>query len=144
MQFTWSEADGTAQQLVGATLPGTPVMVVGSNGRVAWASPPPNSMSATSAARHGRGPHQRLPRGWGVAGVRHLHEEIRVAGGSNVVAEIPWSPWGPVGTNALGQWVSFRWAMQLPEAANFGLLTFENASKVADLLDLAPACGLPG
>ncbi|MFO0949478.1 MAG: penicillin acylase family protein [Planctomycetota bacterium] len=35
-QFRWPASDGGEQTITGATLPGTPVMVVGSNGHVAW------------------------------------------------------------------------------------------------------------
>lgn len=144
MQFAWPGATGTVQRVVGATLPGTPVMVVGSNGRVAWGFTAAQ-LDVSDQVLLECGPAHpnacRVADGWKAFDV--FPEVIRVAGSSNVIAEIRWSPWGPVGTNALGQVVSYRWAMQLPEAANFGLLAFETASSVGDVLELAPSCGLP-
>jgi penicillin amidase len=144
MQLLWHEADGSRHRLVGATIPGTPAMVVGSNGRVAWGFTAAQ-LDVSDQVLLELDPAQtnacRVGDAWQAFEI--FLEEIRVAGGSNVVAMIPWSPWGPVGTNALDQPVSYRWAMHLPEVSNFGLLAFEPAASVAELLEVAPACGLP-
>lgn len=144
MQLVWTEADGARHQLVGATLPGTPAMVVGSNGRVAWGFTAAQLDVSDQVLLETDPAHPNACR---VAGVWQtfevFKEELGVAGGSTVIADVLWSPWGPVGTNTLGQPVSFRWAMQLPEAANFGLLAAERATTAVELLDLVPAAGLP-
>src|SRR5206468_2973315 len=34
--WTWREPDGTERRVTGATLPGMPVLAIGSTGRIAW------------------------------------------------------------------------------------------------------------
>ncbi len=143
-EFVWSTPDGNRHRLVGATLPGTPAMVVGSNGRVAWGFTAAQLDVSDQVLIDTDADHPeacRVGQAWQPYQVEA--ETITVAGASTVVLRLRLSPWGPVGTNSLGQTVAFRWAMQLPEAANFGLLQFETVSRVEELLDLAPGCGLP-
>jgi penicillin G amidase len=144
MQFVWRDPDGTERRVTGATLPGTPAMVVGSNGRVAWGMTAAQLDVADQVVLEldpARPNGCRVGAGWQPFVVSH--EVLRVAGRTNVPIEIVSSPWGPVGTNRLGQTVGFRWAMQLPEAANLGSLGFERAANVQEILNLAPRCGLP-
>ena len=137
----------TTRRVVGVTLPGTPAIVVGSNGDVAWGfthacvdtgdlivlQHPPN-----------------LP-GWYITpaqpdGVKleSRHEIIRVKGGADVAVDYPWSAWGPVvGSNERGEALAFHWMAHDVAATNFLLLTMENASTVAAAVAVAHRAGIP-
>ena len=144
MQFRWHDPDGTERRVTGVTLPGTPAMAAGSNGRVAWgltAAQLDVSDQVVLELDPARPNGCRVGAGWRAFTVSR--EEVRVAGHTNVPIEIVWSPWGPVGANHLGQTVAFRWAMQIPEAANLDSLGFERAGSAREILNLAPHCGLP-
>jgi penicillin amidase len=143
-QFIWRDAAGAERRCIGVTLPGTPAMVAGSNGRVAWAFTAAQLDVSDQVLLETDPTHPdacRVGDYW--KPFETISEEIKVAGGSNVVARIQWSSWGPVGTNILGQRVAFCWAMDFPEAANFGSLAFELAGSTKELLASAPGCGLP-
>jgi penicillin G amidase len=144
MQFVWRDQDGAKRRCIGVTLPGTPAVVVGSNGHVAWGFTAAQLDVSDQVLLDSDPAHPdacRVANEW--QPFQRFHEEIAVAGKTNSVAEFLWSPWGPVGTNLLGQRVAFCWAMQFPEAVNFGLLAFERAATAEQVLDLAPRCGLP-
>ncbi len=144
MRFVWHDNDGGARQLVGVSLPGVPAMVVGSNGRVAWGFTAAQLDVSDQVLLEEDAAHPQACRAddaW--TPLRTYTEAIRIGGSSNYNAQVTWSPWGPVGTNLLGQRVAYRWVMEFPEAANFGLIAFERASTARELLDLAPRCGLP-
>ncbi|HNQ89570.1 MAG TPA: penicillin acylase family protein [Verrucomicrobiota bacterium] len=144
MQFVWPDADGTERRTIGVTLPGTGVMVVGSNGRIAWGVTASQIDVTDLVLLETDADHPNAYRvGDTWKSVEVVREVIRVAGRPDVVLELPWSPWGPVVTNALGQRAACHWAMLEPDAANLGLAEFERASGVGEVLDAAPRCGLP-
>jgi penicillin amidase len=143
---TAAGAAGPGLDLNGLTLPGTPLLVAGSNGHVAWGFT--NSygkwldlqriecLSVTDA-------ELRTPDG--AMALTVAREEIHVRGGASVV-------W-PVRSAAMGLllqarpaeqtcWFA-RWLAQLPEATNFNLQSMETATSVEDVLALAPSIGIP-
>jgi penicillin amidase len=144
MQFVWHDDEGKEWRCIGVTLPGTPAMAVGSNGQVAWGVTAAQLDVSDQVLLESDPAHPdacRVGSEW--IPFEIFREQIKIAGQSNVLAEVRWSPWGPVGTNILGQRVAFRWAMALPEAANFRLLEFERMATTRELLEKAPSCGLP-
>lgn len=144
MQWFWKEERGETNQLIGVTLPGAPAMIVGSNTKVAWGFTAAQLDVSDQVMLETDPSHPdscRLGEAWWP--FEMVREEIPVAGGTNVILQVPWSPWGPVGTNLLGQTVAFRWAMMLPEAANFEMLKLERCSSVDDVLSVAVRCGVP-
>jgi len=126
----------------GVTLPGTPLLVAGSNGRVAWAFT--NSYgdwtdlvalrldtTATSYA---------TPEGWEPF---TLHREaIAVAHGAPVELVVRATRWGPVIEDAGGSY-AIGWLAHRPDATNLELLHAEQACSVAELVALAPRIGIP-
>lgn len=139
-------AAGPAIDLNGLTLPGTPLLVAGSNGHVAWGFTnsygkwldlqPVECLSVSAT---------ELRTAAGAVALTVDREEIRVHGGESVV-------W-PVRSGAMGLllearpeekscWFA-RWLAQLPEATNFNLQSMETATTVDEALALAPGIGIP-
>ncbi|MBK1723006.1 penicillin acylase family protein [Thiocystis violacea] len=130
---------------VGVSLPGTPALVVGSNGRIAWGLT--NSygdwldhvvleLDPDDPERY------RTPDGW--QRLTQRHERIAVAGGESIPFEVTQTIWGPiVGPDTQGRPLALRWAAQAPEALNLRLLDLVELDSVGEALDLAPEIGVP-
>jgi penicillin amidase len=124
----------------GVTLPGTPAVAAGSNGRIAWGFT--NSYGDFSDARWGKCESAEY-------GVRREH--FKVKGGDDV--EVTYRD---VGAGVVldgedysddvksGDCLQAAWLANRPEATNFGLLALEAAHSVDEVLALAPAVGIPG
>lgn len=130
---------------VGVTLPGSPGLVVGSNGALAWGFT--NSygdwldhvvleVDPSDSTRYRQGD------GWQHFVVRR--EQIDVAGAATVELEVRQTVWGPVvGSDPEGRLLALRWTAQDPEALNLRLLDMMEQRTLEDALDLAPRCGVP-
>ncbi len=153
--LVWPEEDGTAQhgtaqhgtvqRVTGITLPGAPVIVSGSNGRVAWGFTnsqidtsdvvvwsPEEADDNTYLTPEGREPYQR-------------HQEIlRFKDGSEETLEVIWTRWGPLlEKDHRGRRKAVRWVGHEPAAVNFHLLELESASNVDQAVDIANRSGMP-
>jgi penicillin amidase len=129
-----------ALDITGVTLPGTPAIAAGSNGQVAWGFT--NSYGDFADARWGKcaSPEYRVRR-----------EHIAVKGGEDVEVTYREVDEGVVLDGAeyaddekSGECLQAAWLATRPDATNFGLLRFEGARSVDDLLALAPQVGIPG
>jgi penicillin amidase len=139
---------GTADtvETVGVTLPGTPAVVVGSNGRVAWGFTNAYAdwldlvVLETDPADSTR---YRTPDGWDT--LRVFDEVIAVAGAAPETLQVRESRWGPVwDTDTAGRPLALRWAAHDPGAVNVELARMADARTVDDVLALAPRLGIPG
>ncbi len=130
-------------RLAGATIPGTPALIVGSNGQVAWGVT--NSVLDTSdlvlLETDPRDPGRyRTPRG-----PRRLerHTEIlEVRGEPDEELAVDWTIWGPV----IGEGSRRRAVRAVAHeagAVDFNLLRLETASGVEPALDVARDSGVP-
>jgi len=144
---TWYRANliTPGRQVTGLTLPGTPGIIVGSNGQVAWGFTysyadtsdivlvEPNSISRL-LYRQGTE---------NVEFVRH-REIINVRGGKPVELEVESTVWGPVvGADDKEQPLVNRWVMHEPGALNFALLDMSGATTVAEALAVSRHIGTP-
>ncbi len=140
----WTDASGTDHRLVGATLPGAPILVVGSNTRIAWGFT--NSQGDWSdlvvlepGARPGtyRTPDGDQP-------VRVVEETIRVRGGDDVTIEVAETIWGPIvdadhrGRQRAACWVGYR-----VDAGNLAIHRLETASTVEEAVQIANGSWMP-
>jgi penicillin amidase len=123
--------------LNGVTLPGTPALIAGSNGHIAWGftnsygnwfdvAPGP-----CAAAREG-------------PPLEVAHEEIRVHGAPSVGLDVRSGPLGVLWrTNTVTQRCWFvTWLAQVPEASNLNLMELEHVSSVGEALKVAPEIGI--
>jgi penicillin amidase len=141
----WTDAAGTARRLVGVTLPGVPVMVVGSNGSIAWGYT--NSYIDTMdvvtvevesiAQTYYRTPH-------GFVELEHRPEVIQVKGEAPVTLDTLWTEWGPViGKAVKNRFPALRWNAHDPESTNLAALDLEVATSVEDAVAIAHRMGMP-
>lgn len=138
---------GRRRRVIGVTLPGTPNVVAGSNGRVAWGF---TNACADTVDLVVVETVPDLP-SWYVTpdqptGVKmeRRAEVIRVKGSADVKVEYPWTIWGPVvGQNDRGKPLALRWVAHDPAAANVRLLAMEDAATVDEAITVAHMAGIP-
>jgi penicillin amidase len=146
--FVWPEAEGakTDQRITGLTLPGTPGMVVGSNGHVAWGFTNTQADWADVVIVD-VDPHDKesylTPKG--PQKFQHQHEVIKVKDGPETSLEFVETIWGPVIENdAKNRPRVWRWVAHDTEGVNMGLLKIESARTLEESLTLANLAGAPG
>ncbi len=131
--------------LTGVTLPGTPFVVAGSNGSVAWGFT--NSRGDWSdlilLEIDPNDPESYLtPDGY--APFEEYDEIIEIKGSDPEVVTVRWTRWGPVvGEDHRGRLRSLRWLAHLPEAVNLDISGLERARDVEEAVRLAPTIGIP-
>jgi penicillin amidase len=143
--FAWTGRDGRQHQVVGATLPGTPAVVVGSNTHLAWGFTNVEADTADLVLLENDPNHPErylTPSGW-----RELqqHEEIiRVKDGEDVHLTVEDTIWGPViDRDHHGVRRALCWVAHEAGAVNLELLRMETARTLEEALTLAPRCGTP-
>ncbi len=138
--------NGSAAPLdaTGVTLPGTPAIVAGSTGKVAWGFT--NSYGDWSdrvllELEPGNPGRYRTPEGYRPFTV---HDEvIEVKGGAPVRFPVRWTIWGPVVNDHRNQPVALQWLGHRQEATNLALMGLEQASSVEEALTIAQVSGMP-
>jgi len=142
----WEAGDGSGpRRVVGATLPGAPAVVVGSNGRVAWGLT--NSLVDTSdLVTLDLDPSDpevyRTPEG--PRPIERHRETILAAGGEEREVQVPWTVWGPiVDEDPEGRPRALRWVAHEAEGIDLSILALETVSSLDEALDVARASGIP-
>lgn len=133
------------RNVTGVSLPGTPFIIAGSNGSVAWGYT--NSYGDWSDAvllRPGATPGTyRTPQG---DRAFEIHREtINVKDGEPVIYEVRETIWGPVDDRIDypdGD-IAVSWIAHSPEAVNLRLIALESALTVEQALDIAVTLGIP-
>ena len=144
LRYPDAAAPGGKVDVAGFTLPGLPLVVVGSNGHVAWAFT--NSYadtadwridSACDAGKHGSDSSGCV--------VPTVHEEtIDIADAPSEVLRVEETDWGPVLHHEDdGRLLSLRWNGHLPGAVNFGLMAFARARDLDDAMAAADRTAIP-
>jgi penicillin G amidase len=143
-RMSWPEGDGT-RSVVGVTLPGTPALVSGSNGQVAWGYTNSYGDWADLVILETDPQDPTLYRtadGW-----QHTDRQpeiITVAGSSPDTIWVEQTLWGPVWTtDSRGRRLALRWTAHDTEAVNLNLLRLESASDVEAVVALAGTVGIP-
>ncbi|HXY76865.1 MAG TPA: penicillin acylase family protein [Steroidobacteraceae bacterium] len=140
-------ASEPALDLTGVTLPGTPLLVAGSNGHIAWGFTNSygdwiavEAVPCTSVAENAL----TTPAGERVP-LTTVREEIRVRGAEASVLEVRSDAAGVllrVDAEKRLCWFG-AWLAELPSATNMKMGSLERVSSVADALALAPEVGIP-
>jgi penicillin G amidase len=135
------------KKITGVSLPGTPAIVAGSNGNIAWGFT--NSYADVGdlvVVETVAG----LPGWYNAPGEREglkiqlRRETLRVKGEDDVTEEYRWTIWGPiVGENDRGQPLAHKWIAHDPAATNFALLGLESAQNVTEAVAVAHRAGMP-
>jgi penicillin amidase len=131
--------------VTGITLPGLPMVIAGSNGRIAWGFT--NSYADTAdivIAESSSIDPLLYKNGTELLKMEERKEIIRVKGGDPVEVITRWTIWGPViGDSNNARSLVLHWVFDDPAALNFNLLELEEASDAATALALAPHLGVP-
>ena len=133
--------------ITGITLPGTPVMIAGSNGHVAWSFT--NSYADTgdivTVDVNPIAPTlYRVPGRKDLVEIDRRHETIEVRGKPAVTADYDWTIWGPiVGHDAQNHALVYVWTGHDPAATNLELVRMEEADNVQAAVDVAHRAGMP-
>lgn len=142
--LAWTDAAGP-HRLAGVTLPGTPLLTVGSNGRVAWgftdAYIDTTDVIITETDNIAQS-HYRTPQGW--REIEERKEEIKVKGQPSVPFVARWTEWGPViGGPGQGRYQVLRWTAHDPAATNLKFLEMETVRTTAEAVAVAHRAGIP-
>lgn len=132
------------RRVTGVTLPGAPLVVVGSNGSVAWGFT--NSygdyIDYVRLVEDPARPGHVLTDSGSVA-VDTLRIDVAVGDEVRQRTVID-TPWGPVtARDADGTAYAMQWTVHRPEATNLGLLDVETATSLDEALDAANRSGIP-
>jgi penicillin amidase len=144
LALRFPDAQGVQRRVVGVSLPGAPpLVIVGSNGRVAWAFT--NSYADTlDLVRLGSDPSRRgevrTPNGWEKP-VEH-QETILVKGQAPERLRVRETSLGPI-REAGPDLYAIHWVAHSPLALNLGHLKLEGAGTVDEALLAGAADGIP-
>ncbi len=138
-------SDAPELDLAGVTLPGTPFVVAGSNGSIAWGFTNSRGDWADLVLLQTDpdDPDTYLtPDGY--VPFEDYEEIIEIKGAEPQPVTFRWTRWGPVvGTDHRGRLQAMRWLAHLPEAVNLGISELESAASTREALALAPFVGIP-
>ncbi|HET6554496.1 MAG TPA: penicillin acylase family protein [Dyella sp.] len=129
----------------GVTLPGTPALVVGSNGQVAWGFT--NSYGDwLDWVRVQRDPNDasryKVPEGW--ASIEMHDEVIRIKDAPSHTLKVEVTRWGPImGKDIDGTPLALAWVGDRARGYNLGVMQLEHATSAHAALDLAATMGMP-
>lgn len=131
-------------KITGATLPGTPNIVVGSNGNIAWGFT--NSYGDYSDIiilnTINAGKQYLTPSG--IKDFNYQKQIIKVKDEQPVEFAIKETIWGPViGENHQGQLLAYRWVAHDKEAVNITATELELAKSVKQAFNIAARSGIP-
>ncbi len=146
LEFPDRGAPGGLRRIAGVTLPGTPFVIAGSNGEVAWGftntwgdwedlveiEPDPDA------------PEHRYRTPEGLREFELHEEEIRVRDAEPERMVVRETLWGPVlDVDHQGRERAYRWIAHDPEGMNLGALELERASSVDEAIVIANRIGAP-
>jgi Protein related to penicillin acylase len=143
-----SPASATATtRLVGATLPGLPLIIIGSNGHIAWgftvAYADTNDLVTVDVNPISRSLY-KFPAADALREIETRTDQIEVKGADPVTIESRWTAWGPILVDDGHQLpLAHRWIAHDPSALNLHLTRLETATTAREALDIARSAGIP-
>lgn len=141
-QLNWLD-QGEKQQVTGLSLPGTPAIVVGSNGRIAW------GFTNSTADWHDlitlklSADQQQYLTATGWQTFETVTEYIRVRDQATYILSLEETQWGPVLPFPDQQKYALRWVAHDSHAVNLNLRYLEQAETAEQALSYAALVGIP-
>jgi len=134
-------------RLVGATLPGLPLVVIGSNGHIAWgftvAYADTNDLVTIDVNPISRSLY-KFPGADALREIEIRTDQIEVKGADPVTIESRWTAWGPILVDDGHQLpLAHRWLAHDPGALNLNLVRLETATTAREAIDIARSAGIP-
>jgi penicillin G amidase len=142
-KFTYPDGTGKQLTILGITLPGSPVMIAGSNGNVAWGftNSYSDSLDLVELRADPSDPFRfKTANGWETV-VEH-RESIKVRGTAPVAMKVLESSIGPI-RQIQQRFYAVHWVAHEPGAVNLGLLGMERVEDVAGARAVANRSGIP-
>ena len=143
--FNWKDAGGAAHRVAGVTLPGIPLIVAGSNGRIAWGFTNAYIDTADVVLAETDATAQilyRTPHGW--VEIEDRKETLKVKGQEPVPFVARWTEWGPIFAGPEdSRYLVLRWNAHNAESTNVNLVELETATNAADAVNIAHRVGMP-
>ncbi|MCF8473704.1 MAG: penicillin acylase family protein [Emcibacter sp.] len=128
----------------GVSLPGTPLIIAGSNGSVAWGYT--NSFVDTAdlvaLTINPDNPDQYKTKN-GYENFSHYDEIIKIKDAEDITITVKETIWGPVMDIGIAQKFAVQWTAHHWEAVNMGLMAMEKVENVRDIMKIAPTFGIP-
>ncbi|MCU7940144.1 MAG: penicillin acylase family protein [gamma proteobacterium symbiont of Bathyaustriella thionipta] len=139
---SWFLADG--RRINGVTLPGTPVMVVGSNEKIAWGFT--NSYGdldeVITLKTNADNTRYFTEQGWQDFTIyNHVIESNTGMNNHYISIETIWGP--VIGSNHQGELLAHQWVAYSPQSVNMNLFELEKAGSVNEALTITPGIGIP-
>jgi penicillin G amidase len=136
--------DGKQRRMIGVTLPGTPVLIEGSNGSVAWGFT--NSYGDYGDIVELKQTNNKNKKEYLTAsGPRELitYKDVLLFPGGKEAYEYQWSEWGPVVETRDERLFVHCWVGNDPNAFDLNLMDMEATTSVEQALDVANRSGMP-
>ncbi len=142
--LVWRE-DGEDRRMTGVSLPGTPAVVVGSNGHVAWGFTNSYGDYGDLVVLEGVPEDEdSYATPDGPRRIERITERIHVKDAADEELVVEETVWGPViDRDHLGRRRALRWTAHDPEAVNLRMVDLESARSLPEALAVAARCGIP-
>jgi penicillin amidase len=133
------------RRVTGVTLPGTPLMVIGSNEHIAWGFT--NSygdyLDLIRLQINARGDEYLTPDGW--KKIIEEQEIIQIKGEPAQTTTVRKTQWGPIiGEDHFGNLLAMRWVAHDVSGLNLKLAQLETADNTEQAIAIAAHAGIPG
>lgn len=134
-----------ARDVTGVSLPGTPLVVAGSNGHVAWGYTNSYGDWSDAIVLSPGADDASYATADGDEAIVTFSETIAVKGADPVVFDIRETRWGPIDEAAdfAGNSIAVRWLAHSPRGVNLRILGLETAKSLDEALDVANTMGMP-
>jgi penicillin amidase len=145
--FVWPDPDdpSTTWEVHGITLPGTPAMISGSNGHVAWGfTNSEGDWTDLIILETDPDDEEIYLTPDGPRSFDGFEETVRVKGAEDETVDVRWTIWGPViDHDHWGRLRALSWVAHHPRAVNLELMNLERARTVDEALEIANRSGVP-
>jgi len=129
------------QKIVGVSLPGTPLVVAGSNNKIAWGFTNSYGDWSDLITLNIQEGHYQTNDGW--LPITTIQDEILVKGQDAELIHIDTTHWGPIIHNYNGQAYATRWLGITPGALNLSLMDLEQAENINQGISACNSAGIP-
>lgn len=134
--------DNIEQDVSGVSLPGTPNIIVGSNGKVAWGFT--NSYGNWSDVIALQMTGEQYLTADGLESVHTVEEVLSVANGQPETLIVRETRWGPIITEPdANTQLAYRWVAHDVEGVNLNIMGMEQVETVYDAIKVAATAGIP-
>lgn len=142
--FEYQSKHKKSVKITGATLPGTPNIIIGSNGHIAWGFTNSYGDWSDVIVLETNADNSQYLTPEGYQPFLKRKQMIAVKGQEAVDITVTDTIWGPViGKNAQGNLLAYRWVAHDTTAVNMAITELETATNVEQAFAIAARAGMP-